>query len=60
MDRSLDSAPGFADPEVRQAWSDEVTRRLNEVDEGLVDLIPAEDVLREARERIARLKDESP
>jgi putative addiction module component (TIGR02574 family) len=55
-ERLIESVPGFADPEVRQAWSQEIARRVKEVDDGLVELIPAEDVLREARERIDAIR----
>lgn len=33
-------------------WQEEISRRCKELDEGKVTLIPAEDVLREARERL--------
>jgi hypothetical protein len=47
--------PVFADPE-RRAWSGEIGRRIRDVDGGLVDLIPVQDVIREARERIAAIR----
>ena len=43
---SLDSDDPF---EVSQAWLDEARRRCREIDEGKVELIPAEEVFAEAR-----------
>ena len=40
----------------REAWSDEIVRRVREVDEGLVELMSAEGILREARERIDAIR----
>lgn len=37
------------DPTIEAAWNEEIKRRLAEVEAGLVDTIPAEDVLAEAR-----------
>jgi len=33
------------------AWDEEIARRVREIESGEVELIPAEDVLREMRER---------
>ena len=41
----------FEEPfELTPAWKQEIGRRCREIDEGVVDLIPADDVLREATE----------
>jgi putative addiction module component (TIGR02574 family) len=40
------------DSEVEQAWAAEIRRRLDALDGGEVELIPAEEVLAEARRRI--------
>ena len=37
------------DPEVEEAWSAEIKRRLDAIDRGEVEMIPAEEVLSEAR-----------
>ncbi|PZN84939.1 MAG: addiction module antitoxin RelB [Candidatus Methylumidiphilus alinenensis] len=38
--------------EVEDAWFDEAERRAREIDDGLVQLIPAEEVSRKAREML--------
>lgn len=43
---SLEEMPA---PEIEQAWLDEAERRAAEIDQGLVQLIPAEEVSRKAR-----------
>ncbi|MEZ4425423.1 MAG: addiction module protein [Gemmatimonadota bacterium] len=40
------------DPEVEEAWAVEIQRRLDSIDRGEVELIPAEQVLAEARRRV--------
>jgi hypothetical protein len=40
----------LSESEVEDAWFDEAERRAREIDEGLVQLIPAEEVSRKARE----------
>jgi putative addiction module component (TIGR02574 family) len=42
------------DSDVEQAWAAEIRRRLDSIDRGEVETIPAEQVLAEARRRIAR------
>jgi putative addiction module component (TIGR02574 family) len=42
------------DSEVEQAWAAEIRRRLDSIDRGEVEMIPAEQVLAEARRRLAR------
>ena len=42
---------GFATPEIERAWLDEARQRDRAVDEGREELIPAEEVMRELRER---------
>lgn len=41
----------FASPEIEQAWLEEAKRIDREVDEGRIELIPAEEVMRELRKR---------
>jgi putative addiction module component (TIGR02574 family) len=38
--------------EIEAAWSEEIKRRLDSIDKGEVKLIPAEQVMREMRERL--------
>lgn len=40
--------------EVEEAWAAEIKRRLDSIDRGEVELIPAEDVIAEARRRVSR------
>ena len=43
----------FEEPfNVSPEWKKEISRRCRELDEGLVDLVPGDEVLREARERL--------
>lgn len=44
---SLDSDEPF---EISEQWSREIARRCREIDEGVVDLIPGDQVLKEAGE----------
>ena len=44
------SLDDLSDSEVADAWLDEAERRAHEIDEGLVQLISAEEVSRKARE----------
>jgi len=43
------SLEDMSEPEIEQAWLDEAERRAAEIDQGLVQLIPAEEVSRKAR-----------
>jgi putative addiction module component (TIGR02574 family) len=43
------------DPEIEKAWGDEAMRRLREIEEGKVQMIPGEQVMAEAR-KIVGLK----
>ncbi len=51
--RLLSSPPegDFVNPEIEQAWLEEARRRDKAIDEGKEALIPAEEVMRELRER---------
>lgn len=46
--------PGWASPEIEQAWMEEIDRREQEVAEGKMKLIPADEVFRQARERLRK------
>lgn len=43
-ERLIESVPPFADEETELAWKEEIARRVEEVDQGRVKLISAEDV----------------
>jgi putative addiction module component (TIGR02574 family) len=40
------------DVDIDALWSEEIKRRLDEIDRGEVTMIPAEEVMREMRERL--------
>ena len=46
-DRLLDTLAGPADPDVQQAWADEIARRLAEVRAGTADTVPWEEARRQ-------------
>jgi putative addiction module component (TIGR02574 family) len=39
-----------ADPEVERAWIDEIRRRIRDIDRGVTQMIPGDEVLREIEE----------
>lgn len=43
------------DPEIEEAWAEEVRRRLEAFRKGEIDAVPANDVLTETRRRIKNL-----
>jgi len=45
---------GWASPEIEQSWMDECDRRVKAIDRGEMAMIPAEEVYRRIRERLAR------
>ena len=45
----LEELDGSPDPDVEQAWRDEVQRRSRELDDGTVESIPADEVFAKAR-----------
>jgi putative addiction module component (TIGR02574 family) len=48
-DKLLLSLDDMSEHEVEEVWLDEAERRAAEIDQGLVQLIPAEEVSRKAR-----------
>ncbi len=44
----------WASPEIEQSWMDECDRRVKAMDRGEMELIPADEVYRRIRERLAR------
>lgn len=47
--RIWDSLKGFADAEIEKAWMDEAERRWQEIKDGKVSCIPAEEGMKRAR-----------
>jgi putative addiction module component (TIGR02574 family) len=50
----LEELDGAPDPGVEQAWLDEARRRSRELDTGVVETIPAEEVFAKARADLKR------
>jgi putative addiction module component (TIGR02574 family) len=48
----LESLDGEPDQDVEAAWAAEIKRRIDQIDRGEVELIPAEEVMRSMRERL--------
>jgi putative addiction module component (TIGR02574 family) len=48
----LQSLDQTFEPELESAWADEIGRRIQEIDEGRVTLIPWDQVMRSTRDRI--------
>jgi hypothetical protein len=44
----------WASPDIEQSWMDECDRRVKAMDRGEMELIPADEVYRRIRERLAR------
>jgi putative addiction module component (TIGR02574 family) len=45
------------DPEIEKAWEEEIERRVRDIDEGKVELIPMDDVLRDMKRWINEAAD---
>jgi hypothetical protein len=58
IDETIDHDAGFANAEVAKAWADEVARRIEMIDKGLVKPLPADIALRQAREHLERRRAE--
>ena len=50
----LEELDGPLDPDAEQAWLDEIQRRSRELDAGLVETIPADQVFADARAKLAQ------
>ena len=48
---TMQADSGFASPEIEQAWMEECDRRMKAIEDGTMELIPAEEVFRSLRER---------
>ena len=51
--RLLQSLDDLSEAEIEGLWAEEAERRLDEMDQGLVDEIPAEDVFKRIRAAIS-------
>ncbi len=54
--RLQESLGGFATPQIAAEWDAEIAARLKEIDEGSVQMIPAEEVHRELRDKYGFFK----
>lgn len=54
VQRVWDSMGHFVSPEVEEAWMDEADRRWQEIEEGKVQCLPADQVMKQARESLGR------
>jgi hypothetical protein len=50
----LEELDGPPDPDADRLWLEEIARRDREIDEGLVDTIPAEQVFADLKARFSR------
>jgi putative addiction module component (TIGR02574 family) len=41
---------GFETPEIEKAWIEEIERRVEEINKGTMEMIPMEEVMKQARE----------
>lgn len=48
----IESLDGPADPNVEEAWAQEIERRVRQVEKGEAELIPAEEVFARIRRRL--------
>lgn len=48
----LDSLEHLSEAEIAELWADEAERRLDELEQGLVEAIPADEAFRQARAAI--------
>ena len=51
-ERLLESIEDFTTPDIEQAWKVEVEKRINEYESGIVQGLPAKEVLKAAREKL--------
>ncbi len=49
------ASSGWASPEIKQAWMEEVQQRIKLLDEGKMATVPATDAVNRARERLTKL-----
>ena len=58
IEETIAREAGFASPEVAKAWADEVARRIEMIDQGIVKPLPADIALLQAREHLERRRAE--
>lgn len=51
---TMQSDSGWASPEIEQAWMKECDRRIKAIEDGTMELIPADEVYRHVRERLSK------
>jgi putative addiction module component (TIGR02574 family) len=51
VDHLLHSLNALTQNEIDQAWTEEIERRVREIEEGKVELIPGEEVMKKLRSR---------
>lgn len=56
IDSLIASLDASRQAEVRTAWANEVARRADEIDRGVVELAPADEVLATVRRELAELR----
>ncbi|HEY5551897.1 MAG TPA: addiction module protein [Opitutaceae bacterium] len=54
IERLIADSAKHVDPKIEKAWGDEAMRRLKEIEDGKVKLIPGEQVMARARKIIGR------
>lgn len=50
--RLWESVQDFIDPDIEQAWLEDVETRWSEIKDGIVECLPAEEVMKKARARL--------
>lgn len=59
-ERLIESVPPYCgDPEIERAWSDEIARRVEDIEQGRVEPVPVEETLKEARERVREIRQQT-
>ena len=51
---TLQTDSGWASPEIEQAWMEECDRRMKAIEDGTMELIPADEVYRQVRESLSK------
>ena len=56
-DRLVASVPMHCgDPEIERAWNEEITRRIEDIEQGRVETISAKEAIKEAREHVREVR----
>jgi putative addiction module component (TIGR02574 family) len=51
---TMQADSGWASPEIEQAWMEECDRRMKAIEDGTMELIPADEVYRHVREHLSK------